>query len=109
VRHSRLLTPAVSRTGTDARKILYLFPARFELAGCSIPRLVHQLGLAQCRHFVPFVASADGLPGPEAHEVLRHLSFFLAEKWSRPYSAVCGYVNARLSLALVRGSSLCLQ
>jgi hypothetical protein len=65
--------------------------------------------LAQCQHFVPFVASADGLLGPEAHEVLWCLSFFLAEKWSRPYSAVRGYINARLSLALIHGSSLCLR
>ena len=65
--------------------------------------------LEQRRHFVPFVASVDGLLGSEAQEVLRRLSHLLSEKWSRPYSAVRGYLNARLSLAIVRGSSLCLR
>ncbi len=65
--------------------------------------------LDQRRHFVPFIASADGILGEEAQAVLRQLASQLSKRWSRPYSAVRGYVNARLSLALVRASHLCLR
>jgi hypothetical protein len=32
----------------------------------------------------------------------------LAAKWEKPYSQVCGYVNARMSIAIVRTTHLCL-
>ena len=64
---------------------------------------------AQRRTFVPFVVSADGLLGAEAKSLLKLLAFKLAKKWSRPYSSVRGYVNARLSLSIVRGANLCLH
>ena len=33
----------------------------------------------------------------------------LADKWGQPYSHVRGFLNARVSLCLVRASSLCLR
>ena len=65
--------------------------------------------LQQRRTFVPFVVSADGLIGAEADAVLQQLSRFLAQKWDKPYSTVRGYVTARMSFAIARGSSLCLR
>jgi hypothetical protein len=50
----------------------------------------------------PFVASTDGLLGKE-------LSTLLAEKWKKPYSEICGYVNARMSIAMVRATHLCVR
>ena len=61
------------------------------------------------RHFTPFVVSADGLKGREATALLRRLSSLLAKKWQKPYSVVCGYINMRISIAIVRATHLCLR
>jgi hypothetical protein len=53
------------------------------------------------RHFTPFVVSADGLKGREATAFLKRIAAILSEKWQRLYSEVCGYVNARISIAIV--------
>jgi hypothetical protein len=68
-----------------------------------------QACLAQRRHFTPFVVSTDGLIGKEAKTLLKKLSSKLAVKWGEPYSKVCGYVNARMSIAIVRATHLCLR
>ena len=65
--------------------------------------------LAQRRHFTPFVVSTDGLLGKEAKALLQRLSALLAAKWQKPYAEVCGYVNARMSIAIVRATHLCLR
>jgi hypothetical protein len=64
--------------------------------------------LEQRRHFSPFMASTDGLLGKESRTLLKKLSTLLAEKWEKPYSEICGYVNARMSIAMVRATHLCL-
>jgi hypothetical protein len=38
--------------------------------------------------------------------LLKKLSYLLAKKWEKPYIEVCGYVNARMSIALVRATYL---
>jgi hypothetical protein len=60
--------------------------------------------LEQRRHFSPSVASTDGLLGKEAKILLR--KSILAEKWEKPHSEVCGFVNARMSIAIVRATHL---
>jgi hypothetical protein len=55
------------------------------------------------------VISTDGLPGKEAKILLRKLSVMLAEKWEKSHSEICGYVNARLSVAIVRATHLCIR
>jgi hypothetical protein len=57
--------------------------------------------LEQRRHFTPFVVSTDGLIGREAKTMLKELSALLAEKLGKSFSQVCGYVNARMSIAMV--------
>ena len=64
---------------------------------------------AQRRDFTPFVVSADGLLGKEAKTLLRQLSSRLAEKYEKAYSQVCGFVMARMSIAIVRATHLCLR
>jgi len=59
--------------------------------------------------FTPLVFSVDGLKGAEAAAAGRRLSALLATKWKRPFSQVCGMVNSRLSIALVRSTSACLR
>jgi hypothetical protein len=63
----------------------------------------------QRRHFTPFVVSTDGLIGKEAKTFLKKLSSLLAEKWENPYSVVCGYVNAQVSISIVRATHRCLR
>ena len=53
--------------------------------------------------------STDGLVGREAKELLKRLSLRLSDKWEQPYSVVRGFVNARISIAIVRATQLCLQ
>ena len=56
------------------------------------------------------MVSADGLIGKEAKTLLKRISALLAKKWdNKPYSVVCGYVNSRMSIAIVRASHLCLR
>ena len=65
--------------------------------------------LAQRRHFTPFVVSTDGLLGKEAKCLLKKLSILLSDKWEKPYAVVRGYVNARMSIAIVRATHICLR
>eukprot|EP00978_Attheya_sp_CCMP212_P033229 scaffold133220_cov26-Attheya_sp.AAC.1 len=65
--------------------------------------------LAQRRHITPFVSSTDGLIGKEGQTFTKRLAGLLLDKWRRPYSQVCGYVNARLSIALIRATHRCLR
>lgn len=65
--------------------------------------------LEQRRHFTPFVTSTDGLIGEEAKTLLKKLASDLAEKSGKQYSQVCGYVRARISIAIVRATHRCLR
>jgi hypothetical protein len=61
-------------------------------------------------HFTPFVLSVDGLLlGREAKTFAKRLAVKLAGKWQKPCSQACGYVKARLSIAAVRATHLCLR
>ena len=65
--------------------------------------------LDQRRDFVPFVVSVDGLIAREAKATLQRLASLISEKWRRPYSVVCGYVQARISIAIARATNRCLR
>ena len=66
--------------------------------------------LDQRRHFSPFVFSTDGVIGQEAKTLLKRVSALLADKWSKPYATVCGYVNARMSITITRAAHhLCIR
>jgi hypothetical protein len=56
--------------------------------------------LAQRRYFFPFFVSTDGVLGEEVTTLIKSLSALLAETWSKPYSLVCAYINARMSIAV---------
>jgi len=59
--------------------------------------------------FTPLVFSVDGMEGTEATAARKHLAARLAGKWNLQYSQMCGFVKARLSIALVRATSRCLR
>jgi hypothetical protein len=65
--------------------------------------------LKQRPHFTPFVVSTDVLIGKESKILLKKLSALLSEKWEKPYSEVCGFIIARMSIAIIRATHLCLR
>ena len=54
------------------------------------------------------VYSTDGIPGAEALSAQKRLAALLSYKLKRKYSEMCGFVQARISLAIVRSNSLLL-
>ena len=61
------------------------------------------------RTFNPMVYSADGIPGAEALAAQKRLAALLSYKLKWEYSEICGFVRARMSLAIVRSNSLLLH
>ena len=55
------------------------------------------------------VYSVDGIPGSEALAAQKRLAALLSYKLKREYSEMCGFVRARMSLAIVRSNSLLLH
>ena len=55
------------------------------------------------------VYSADGIPGAEALAAQKRLAALLSYKLKQEYSEMCGFVRARMSLAIVRSNSLLLR
>ena len=68
-----------------------------------------QACLERRRTFTPMVYSADGIPRVEALAVQKRLAALLSYKLKREYSGMCGFVRARMSLAIVRSNSLILR
>jgi predicted transcriptional regulator len=97
-------------TDTDAKSNISKDPAKvLEAHEKEKKKKYLEACLEQRRTFTPFVVSTDGLIGKEAKTLLKMLSTLLAEKWGKSYSEVCGYVNARMSIAIVRATHLCLR
>ena len=61
----------------------------------------------QRRHFTPFVVSPDEMFGFEA--IPKKLATLLAEEWEKPKLTVRGFINARMSIDLVRGTNRCMK
>ena len=68
-----------------------------------------QACLERRRNFTPMVYSAEVIPGAEALAAQKRLSALLSYKLKREYSEMCGFVWARMSLAIVRSNSLLLR
>ena len=68
-----------------------------------------QACLESIRNFTPMVYSADGIPGAEALVAKKRLAALLSYKLKQEYSEMCGFVQARMSLAIVRSNSLLLR
>ena len=65
--------------------------------------------LERRRKFTPMFYSADGITGAEALASQKRLDKLLSYKMKREYSEMCGFVRARMSLAIVRSNSLLLH
>ena len=57
----------------------------------------------------PMVYSTDEIPVSEALAVQKRLAALLSYKMKREYSEMCGFVRARMSLAIVRYNSMLLH
>ena len=68
-----------------------------------------QACLEHRRTFTHMVYSADLIPRAEALAAQKRLSALLRYKLKREYSEICGFVRARISLAIVRSNSLILR
>jgi hypothetical protein len=97
-------------TDTDAKSYRHRDPAKVLITQeKEIKRKYFEPCLKQRCHFTPFVCSTDGLLGLKAATFAKRLAAKLATKWQRSYSQVCGYVKARLSIATVHATHLCLR
>ena len=66
---------------------------------------------AQARHasFSPFVVSVDGVMAREAQFMVQRLADRLSTRWSKPYSEVMGWLQTRLSFAILRATNRCVR
>ena len=58
------------------------------------------------RTFTPMVYSADRIPGAEALAAQKRFATLLSYNMKWEYSEMCAFLNARMSLAIVRSNSL---
>ena len=68
-----------------------------------------ELCFEQRRHFAPYVCCTSGLLGKEAKAFNKRIAALLAKKWHTAYGVTCGYVNARVSIAILRATHLCIR
>ena len=68
-----------------------------------------QACLERRRNFTTMVYSVDGIPGAEALASQKMLATLLSYKLKREYSEMCGFVRAKMLLAIVRSNSLLLR
>ena len=68
-----------------------------------------QARLERRRTFTPTVCSVDGIPRAEALAAQKRAVALLSYKLKREYSEMCGFVRARMSLAIVISNSLLLR
>jgi hypothetical protein len=55
--------------------------------------------LDSSRDVTPYVLSVDGMLASEAKELNKRLTGKIANRWKTTYSKVCGWINARISIA----------
>ena len=94
----------------DAGSYLIMMPEK-ALAKAEYEKkdLYLQACLEHRRNFTPMVYSADVIPGAEALAAQKRLATLLSYKLKREYSEMCGFVWARMLIAIVRSNSLLLR
>ena len=94
----------------NAGSYLRMMPEKaLEKANKEKKYLYLQACLERRRTSTPMVYSPDGIPGAEALAAQKRLVELLRYKLKREYSEMCGFVRARMSLAIVRSNSLILH
>ena len=91
----------------DAGSYLRITPEKaLEEAEKEKKDLYLQACLERRRAFTPMVYSADGIPRAEALAAQKILAALLSYKLKQEYSEMCGFVRARMSLAILRSNIL---
>ena len=68
-----------------------------------------QACLESRRAFTPMVYSAEGINGAKALAAKNRLAALISYKLNQEYSEMCGFVRARMTLAIVMSNSLLLR
>ena len=68
-----------------------------------------QTCLERRRPFTPMVYYVDGIPRAEDLAAQKRLAALISYKLKREYSEMCGFMRARMLLAIVRSNSLLLR
>jgi predicted RNA-binding Zn-ribbon protein involved in translation (DUF1610 family) len=68
-----------------------------------------QACLEQRQHFTTSMVSVDGLLGKEAKTVFKFLAARIATKAGKSYSNVMGHLRARMRIAIIRVTHVCLR
>ena len=94
----------------DAGSYLLMTPEK-DLAKAEKEKkdLYLQACLERRRTFTPMVYSADGIPRAEALAAHKRLAALLSYKLKQEYSEMCGFVQAMMSLEIVRSNILLLR
>ena len=95
---------------TDAKSYWEKSPEKYmEEVEKSKKKMYLERCFHQRRHFSSFVASVDELLKVEATDTLKRTASRLASKWRQSYSKMCGYVNIRIAITLVRATHWCIR
>jgi hypothetical protein len=100
---SELQTPTHHRTGTATRLRFWLLKS-VKSGACMDPLAMNADVIS-----LPLVFSIDGMMGQQAISASRQLARKLQQKWNKPYSEICGFIRALMSLSLVRSVSMLLR
>ena len=95
-------TDAKSYGGSTSAKVL-------EKAAREKKAKYEKACLEQRRSFMALVYSVDKMAGKNARAYKKRIVNLLADKWSRKYSSVAGWIKARMALAVVRSNTILLR
>lgn len=59
--------------------------------------------------FTPLVTSVDGVFAPQMSSFIKHMGEAIADRWNRSLSTVLGWLRARISVAIIRATSMCIR
>ena len=93
----------------DAGSYLRLIPEKALEKADNEKKDLYLQDCLECRHtFIPMVYYEDGIPGAESMAAQNILAALLRYKLKREYLEMCGFVKARMSLAIMSSNSLLL-
>ena len=95
---------------TDTKSYLSKTPEKcLQEAARAKEKMYTEALLQQRRHFLPFLASIYGIMDVEAAATVKRIPIRLGKKWQQPYLRMCGYINIRIAINLVRATHRCIR
>ena len=90
-------------TDTNAKSYCGSTSAKVLERAARKKKVKYENACSEQRHFfMALVYSVNGMAGKGARVYEKRIASLLADKWSREYSSVAGWVKARMALAVVR-------